>query len=66
MKYSVCDLTKGIWEDELIVEASSPMSAVKRYLKPTSGQRIKRSDYGNIVVTGPGYRKYVYQLTRIA
>lgn len=61
--YSVFDTTRSLWEDEVKIEASSPMEAAKKYFQPLKGlQRVKRTDYGNVVVTTPDYRKYVYGL----
>lgn len=58
-KYEINDLRLSIFDMPLVVEANSPIEALKKL----GYKNIKRSDYGDVVVVG-SRGSYIYSATK--
>ena len=53
-KYSIFDMNRGLFQDDILVEAKTAQEAAENYLKPRKDQSVKRVDgtkQGRIIVT---------------
>lgn len=62
-KYRICDLSKGMFSDDVFILAETPLKAVQKYFKQLGEERkVKRdlNNTGDIVVYG-SRSSYVYK-----